>query len=149
MFRCSLYELPTLDNHQCNHSNPVLVSQLLNINIFYLRIFYFYCDAPIILTGNHQRGTDICASLLMFSWRIQAKLRFLKLLMLRFWRCHTTQAGLCRAPVRTLISGARDINASALYIASSLLVYCSKNEVHSLDIASLECLRHIYYYLVL
>jgi hypothetical protein len=24
MFRCSLYELPTLDNHQCNHSATVL-----------------------------------------------------------------------------------------------------------------------------
>ncbi len=47
-----------------------------------------------------------------------------------------------RAPVRTLVSGARDKNTSALYIASSLLVCYSKNEVHSLDIASLECLRH-------
>ncbi len=51
---------------------------------------------------------------------------------------------LCRAPVRTLVSGARDKDTSALYIASSLLVYYSKNEVHSLDITSPECLRHIY-----
>jgi hypothetical protein len=46
-------------------------------------------------------------------------------------------------PVRTLVSGTSDINASALHIASSLFVYCSKNKVHSLDIASLECFRHI------
>ncbi len=46
--------------------------------------------------------------------------------------------------MRTLVSGARDKNASALYIASSPLLVCySKNEVHSLDIASPECLRHI------
>jgi hypothetical protein len=29
-----------------------------------------------------------------------------------------------------------------LYLAS-LLIYCSKNEEYCLDIASLECLRHI------
>ncbi len=47
------------------------------------------------------------------------------------------------APVRTLVSGARDKNTSALYIASSSLLVCySKNKVHSLDIASPECLRH-------
>ncbi len=45
-------------------------------------------------------------------------------------------------PVRALVSGARDINTSALYIASSLLVYCTKNEEFCLDISGLECLRH-------
>jgi hypothetical protein len=40
----------------------------------------------------------------------------------------------------TLVSGARDINALALYIASSsLFVYCSKNKVH-ITITSLKCL---------
>ncbi len=50
---------------------------------------------------------------------------------------------LCRAPEHTLVSRARDKDTSALYIASSLLVYYSKNEAYSLDITSPECLCHI------
>jgi hypothetical protein len=45
--------------------------------------------------------------------------------------------------VRALVKSI-GVNASALYIALFLFIYCSKNEEYYLDMIGLECLYHIY-----